>query len=178
MLIAFGGLPGTGKTTLARDLARRLPATYLRIDTIEQAIIAADISPDAVGGTGYFVAYALAADNLRLGAIVVADSVNPLTVTRDAWRGVAQRAGVPLIEVEVICSDRAEHRRRVEMRKADIPGHRVPSWQEVLDRPYDAWDREHVVIDTGALSAVQAVDDLIKRLPRPPFAARAEHGSW
>ena len=38
MLVVFGGLPGTGKTTLARQVADRLGATYLRIDTIEQAL--------------------------------------------------------------------------------------------------------------------------------------------
>ncbi|MFO7481079.1 AAA family ATPase, partial [Oceanibaculum nanhaiense] len=32
MLIVFGGLPGTGKTTLSRALADRLRAVYLRID--------------------------------------------------------------------------------------------------------------------------------------------------
>jgi predicted kinase len=37
-LIVFGGLPGTGKTALARMLAVRLQAVYLRIDTIEQAL--------------------------------------------------------------------------------------------------------------------------------------------
>ena len=38
MLIIFGGLPGSGKSTIARALALRLGAVYLRIDTIEQAI--------------------------------------------------------------------------------------------------------------------------------------------
>lgn len=38
MLIVFGGLPGTGKSTIARALARALRATYLRVDVIEQAI--------------------------------------------------------------------------------------------------------------------------------------------
>jgi predicted kinase len=38
MLTIFGGLPGTGKTTTARELARRIEATYLPIDSIEQVL--------------------------------------------------------------------------------------------------------------------------------------------
>ena len=43
MLIAFGGLPGVGKTTLAKALAKRQAAVYLRIDTIEQAVRDGDV---------------------------------------------------------------------------------------------------------------------------------------
>jgi DNA polymerase III delta prime subunit len=38
MLIIFGGLPGVGKTTVARELARQIGALHLRIDSMEQAI--------------------------------------------------------------------------------------------------------------------------------------------
>jgi predicted kinase len=85
MLIIFGGLPGTGKSTLALRLARRVGAVYLRIDTIERAMVDAKEAP-SIGERGYLVAYAVTEDNLRLGHTVIADSVNPLQITRSAWR--------------------------------------------------------------------------------------------
>ena len=97
MLIAFAGLAGTGKTTLARALAQQLGATYLRIDTIERALRASAMLADQVGPAGYLVAYALAEANLRLGQIVIADSVNPLRITREAWRHSAANGGSRII---------------------------------------------------------------------------------
>src|ERR1017187_3219977 len=92
MLIIFGGLPGTGKTAIAQHLARELGAVYLRIDSMEQAIRDTDVISKSLDDAGYRVGYAVAEDNLRLGNTVVADSVNPLRLTRDAWTSVAERA--------------------------------------------------------------------------------------
>ena len=160
MLIVFSGLPGTGKSTLARALSHERHAAYLRIDTIEQAIRASGMLVADVGPSGYMVAYALAETNLGLGRSVVADCVNPLAVTRDAWRGVAERAGVALVDIEVICSDRSEHRRRIETRSTDIPGLKLPSWEDVLGRDYEAWDRPRLVIDTAARAVADALAEL------------------
>ena len=82
MLYIFAGLPGTGKSTLAQRLARAQQAVHLRIDTIEQSL--REVGCLINGPEGYVVAYRLAADNLRLGLPVVADSVNPLQVT--TWK--------------------------------------------------------------------------------------------
>jgi predicted kinase len=164
MLIIFGGLPGTGKTTIARRLGKRLDAVHVRVDTIEQALRSCDVLKADVGPAGYQIGYGVADDNLRVGRIVIADSVNPLPVTRDAWRAVGKGAAVEAIEIEVICSDKAEHRRRVETRTADIVGHKLPSWRDVVDRDYRKWDREHVVVDTALKSVDEAVADLVRRL--------------
>ncbi|MFY3386800.1 AAA family ATPase [Paracidovorax sp. MALMAid1276] len=162
MLIVFSGLPGTGKTTLAQALAAARGAAYLRIDAIEQALCTVGGGRAPAGPEGYRVAYALAESNLRLGLAVVADCVNPLEVTRAAWRDVARRAGAPLVEVEVVCPDRAEHRRRVEGRRADLPGHVLPTWASVLSHEYAPWQGERLVLDTAALSVPQALDALVQ----------------
>ncbi|MGW2465061.1 AAA family ATPase [Streptomyces argyrophyllae] len=173
MLIALGGLPATGKTTLARLLAARTGAVHLRIDTIEQALVRAGVAARPVGPAGYVVGYALAEEQLRLGLTVIADSVNPLAVTRDAWRDTAVRAGVPVVEAEVLCSDRAEHRRRVRTRTGDVTGMPLPGWPEVTGREYEPWDRDHVVVDTAGRTPEEALASLLAAMaPGPAPQAR------
>ena len=166
MLVVFGGLPGTGKTTVARLVAVRLRAAYLRIDAIEQAMRAAGVlaAEREVGPAGYMAATALAEANLRLGLTVVADCVNPLAETRAAWR--AAGAPGPLLEVEVVCSDPAEHRRRVEGRAADLPGLVPPTWAQVLRREYHPWTGPRLALDTALLGPAEAADRVCAEVDR------------
>jgi len=164
VLIFLGGLPGAGKTSIARALARRLGAVHVRVDTIEQALRSCDVIKEDVGPAGYVIAYGVVEDNLRLGRIVVADSVNPIPITRDAWRAVGERIPVKVAEVEVICSDASAHRRRIETRTTDIEGLKLPTWQAVLDRDYQPWNRPRTVLDTALAGVEESVTDLIARL--------------
>ncbi|UPJ28995.1 AAA family ATPase [Bradyrhizobium sp. CW1] len=146
ILIVFGGLPGTGKTTVSRGLTRRLAATYLRIDAIEQTLRAGG---QAIGPMGYTIANALAAENLELGRVVIADCVNPVQASREGWRKTALHRSARLVEIEVICSDVALHRQRVQSRTSDIDGLSLPTWDEIVSRQYEPWDRDHLLLDTA-----------------------------
>jgi predicted kinase len=160
VLIIFSGLPGVGKTTIARELARQIGAVHVRIDSVEQALRASGAVKEPIDDSGYRVGYAIAEDNLRIGRTVIADSVNPLNVTRDAWVEIADRLQVIPVEIEITCDDLNEHRRRVETRTPDIAGFRLPTWDDAASREYQPWNRKHIVIDTSSRTFNQSVDVL------------------
>jgi predicted kinase len=162
VLFILSGLPGSGKSTLAVALAREVEGAYVRIDTIEQAL--RDLCKIRVEGEGYRLGYRVASDNLRLGLNVVADSCNPIELTRREWERVAQDAGAAHVNIEVICSDPAEHRRRVESRLSEVRGLELPAWSEVVRREYEPWTRQRVVIDTAGRSVDESGAELRRRL--------------
>ncbi len=109
------------------------------------------------------VAFAIASSNLKLGNTVVADSVNPVAESRQGWRNVVRAThGTRLIEVEIICSDKDEHRRRVEERAPDINGFALPTWASIVSHDYLPWTEPRLIADTATLSVSDAVK-MIKR---------------
>ncbi|MGW1742356.1 AAA family ATPase [Nocardia sp. NPDC001965] len=149
-LVVFAGLPGCGKTTLARALADELAATFLRIDTFEAAIVST-LMPFEDNPVGYVAASWVAEDQLLGGRTVVVDACNNLREARAMWTGLARGAQVRLHWVEVICSDADEHRRRVEAREPDRPGQGNPTWAQVRARRWEPFTEPRILIDnTGA----------------------------
>ena len=141
--------PGPGRPTIATALARRTATPYLRVDRIEQTIVAWSELRHPLGPVGYAVAHQLAREQLVSGLNVIVECVNPISLTREAWPGTADSADADLIEVEVICSDREEHRRRVESRETDVAGLLKPTWSAVTEHHYEPWTRRHVVVDSA-----------------------------
>lgn len=146
LLAVFTGLPGVGKTTLARPVADSLGATFLRIDTIEVAVARSGLLP-GLSPVGYLVASGIAADQLRAGRPVITDAVNSVETARVGWREVAAEFDVPVRFVQVICSDVEEHRRRVVGRDPDLRGHVLPTWAQVRTRVWEPLIDPHLVVD-------------------------------
>lgn len=158
VLFILSGLPASGKSSLAKLMAKEYNAPYLRIDTIEQGI--RDLCNFDVQGEGYRLAYRIASDNLTLGHNVVADSCNPINLTRKEWEDVATQNNCRYINIEVICSDKAEHKKRCETRNSDITGLQLPTWDEIQNRNYDVWGSDRIIIDTANKSVDESFAEL------------------
>jgi len=161
-LYILSGLPGTGKSSLAKELSKATGATYLRIDTIEQAI--RDLCDVKIEGEGYRLSYRVACDNLELGNSVIADSCNPINLTRSEWVEVATESNAHFINIEVTCSDKREHKKRVESRSVEVVGLALPTWEQVENREYHPWSSHRITIDTASRSISSCVNDLLESI--------------
>jgi len=86
---------------------------------------------------------------------VIADSVNPIAITRDSWAAVARQAGCSLCEIEVHCPDKSGHRARVEARAVSN------DWAAVEARTYEPWPRPVLRLNSAALSVDEAVSTIL-----------------
>ncbi len=163
LLIIFSGLPASGKTTLAHKLASKLRATYLRVDTIEASLRDKTEVPE-LGKKCYRVAHYIARENLRLGNSVIGDSVNPWGLTRNEWNNVALSVGAKFVNIEVSCSNKDEHKSRLETRTSTVPELVEPTWKEIQDRDYHPWDQDRILIETSHKSVGASFDELISIL--------------
>lgn len=157
VLLVVCGLPGVGKSTVARVWAQETGAAHIRVDSIEQALVAsrAAESPDAVGVSGYAVAHAVAADQLAAGNSVVIDAVDPTAASRRGWADLAARFGSRLVRVVLQCPA-PERRRRLAQR--EVAGTAVPSAARAAGvdvEPYDVepYGEESWRIDTHGYPA-------------------------
>lgn len=177
-LVVFAGLPGTGKTSLARRLAEVLTATFLRVDTIEAAI-ATVLQPFSHNPVGYVAAEWVAEEQLRSGRGVVIDAVNDVEIARQGWIGLAERTGARLTFVEVVCSDAAEHRRRLEARTPDWPGQGDPTWYDVVTRDWQPFSGPRVLIDNlgDPEQHVTAIVAALHGIPAPATGVAPARGA-
>lgn len=162
ILFIMSGLPGSGKSTLSRFLARKYKIPYIQIDTIEQGL--RDLCDVDVITEGYELSYRIAVEQLRLGINLVVDSCNPINLTRMAWETIAKNNHGVLVNIEVICSDKNEHRQRIETRTMEIENLKSPTWEDVENRLFHPWKSERIVIDTAHKSIDESLNELDRKI--------------
>lgn len=104
---------------------------------------------------------------LTAGVPVVADAVNAVEAARVQWRGLAARCGVPMVAIEVVCSDPVLHRARLEARSRGLVGLPEPSWDDVRYRAAEYVPWREPVLRLDSLVPLDAhVDAAMRHIAR------------
>lgn len=168
-LVLVGGLPGTGKSTIARELGRRRNATVLRTDDLRGPGAAASsfgegMYADSVKDTVYRRLLDEAATLLAGGESVILDAT---------WNGAARRAAAVATAlehaadlVEIVCCAPAplcRHRLLVRGVQSTDPSHATPAVHDAMRAAFDDWPAAVAIdtmrsIDESVVYAVQAFD--------------------
>lgn len=159
-LIQFTGLPGTGKTTLARATARELRLPWLAKDHFEAILMRGDLT-NGHSAHSYEFLFHTADAQLALGLGVVLDAVFPLPGFRDHVAQIAAAHGASLHIIHTTCTDETLHRQRIAERPVTVPWTPV-SWVEVerLRAVYVPWPPDAVL----TLDAVNPLAENTRRL--------------
>jgi predicted kinase len=168
-VIVVSGLPGSGKSMVAKGLSRELSLPIFSIDPVEAAMWRSGLDQKTTGIAAYEVVAALADEHLKLGHSVIVDAVSPVEAARNMWRKVAANNSAHLVVIEAICSDEQIHKQRIEKRVRSIPGMPEITWELVLERKreFEPWKDKHLTLDSiedpttlikKAITYVQKVD--------------------
>jgi predicted kinase len=174
-LIAFSGIPGTGKSVLAEMAARELGIALVSKDIVEATLWRNGVGREQRSGwIAYELLTALAEAQLMASGAVIIDSVAPKESVRGQWRDMAERSGAVFQVIECVCSDAALHRQRLSVRERGIPGWYELTWDEIerVGASYEPWTDQRLVLD-----AVQPLEDnartMLRFLDAPSMSKQA-----
>ncbi len=150
--IVFTGLPGTGKSTLAEAVARRLAVPIFAKDWLQGALVQAGLTQsERLGYASYDLLTSLAQRQMEMGQSVILDSAASFERIRAQWRTMAAKHGADWRVIECVCSDETVHKARLHGRARGIPGWHELSWADVekVKNYFEPWQEKRLVVDAG-----------------------------
>jgi len=172
-LILIAGLPGVGKTTLARELVERTRAIHFEIDEVKRLVVPEDIVTQEIDPPEYRYKY-YAATIRRLPElfarsstqVVIIDETFHLEEFREMWNQAATELDIRLHWIEAVCREATVKERLClgKDRECHILGDEAFPMYLLFKKMYEPMQTAHEVVDTGR-DIVPQVEKIVGKLP-------------
>jgi predicted kinase len=152
-MVVMIGLPGSGKSHLARAIAARVPAVVLDIDALRAALFEDPQHTAQEHGRLFPALHALMDRLLERGITVIVDATNLKETNRTPYYKIAAEHGAKLLLVRVWARMPVIRRRLLAREEAPDPADRSTATLEVYERMREGAQRvrrRHISVDTSA----------------------------
>ncbi|MER3545433.1 MAG: hypothetical protein C4311_12765 [Chloroflexota bacterium] len=168
-VIMLSGLPGTGKSYLARRLSERLRAPVIETDFVRKTLFPQPSYSADESAIVYWVSRLLMRKLLARGVPVILDATNLIERQREMVYHVAEQAGARLVIVQTVAPEevvRARLERRLTQRDpGDISDATWSVYRRMAERQ-EPIRRPHLVVNTSE-DLEPAIDKIIREVTRP-----------
>lgn len=148
LVVVVFGLPGSGKSTVAVRLARRLEAVWISSDAIRvERGLTGNYSKESIAAV-YREMMLRAGRHLGEGTTVVLDGSFSNRRFRRQAQELAETAGVPLALIHMVANERTTLRRVGRRRRLTEAG---PDAYRLLQHNFDPIEGEHLRLDSSKM---------------------------
>ncbi len=155
MLILIVGLPGTGKTTLALELAKEIDAVHLNSDMIRTSLGLRGQYDAASKAAVYKELHDKAAEVLKQGKKLIIDATLYKVVLRDSFEKLANKYHVPIKWIELKAEDASIKKRVSKKRQYSEADFEV---YLKIKATYQPIGRNHLILRSDILSLEEMIE--------------------
>jgi DegV family protein with EDD domain len=165
-LLMLSGLPGSGKSYLAREIIRSHPFAVLESDALRKALLKRPTYSQQESARLFAACHALLEDLLSAGIPCLFDATNLKEAHRRPLYEIAERTGARLLIVDVRAGEDVIRRRLAARLRSEDPADRSDATRDVYEsmrRDAEPIERPHIIVDASS-DILPAVEEVLRHL--------------